>query len=37
MTIFKMRDISLFYELKGHLESNETVVFLNGVMASTNS
>lgn len=30
-------EVSLFYEVKGDLESSETIVFLNGVMASTNS
>ncbi|QVK18506.1 alpha/beta hydrolase [Mycoplasmatota bacterium] len=30
-------DVNIYYELKGHLESDETVVFLNGVMASTSS
>lgn len=29
--------VRLFYEVKGDLESSETIVFLNGVMASTNS
>lgn len=31
------KEVSLFYEIKGNLESDETIVFLNGVMASTNS
>ncbi len=31
------KEVSLFYEIKGNLESDATIVFLNGVMASTNS
>lgn len=37
MPYAKVNDINLYYELKGNLESEETVVFFNGVMASTNS
>lgn len=37
MPYAKVNDINLYYELKGNLEAEETVVFFNGVMASTNS
>lgn len=33
----KLNGIHIYYELKGNPEAAETVVFLNGVMASTNS
>jgi 3-oxoadipate enol-lactonase len=35
--IKNINGIDLYYELKGNLESKETIVFFNGVMASTNS
>lgn len=37
MANFKIDDLNIYYELKGNLDSDETIVFLNGVMASTNS
>jgi 3-oxoadipate enol-lactonase len=37
MAYAKINGINLFYELKGNMEAQETVVFLNGVMASTSS
>jgi 3-oxoadipate enol-lactonase len=37
MAYANINGVNLFYELKGNLEAEETVVFLNGVMASTSS
>lgn len=37
MAYVKVNGINLFYELKGNLEAEEAVLFLNGVMASTSS
>jgi 3-oxoadipate enol-lactonase len=37
MSYESVNGINLYYELKGNLEGKETVVFLNGVMASTSS
>ena len=37
MTVFNVNGISLFYEIRGNKDSKETIVFLNGVMASTSS
>lgn len=37
MAYAKVNGIDLFYDLKGNPEAEETVVFLNGVMASTSS
>ncbi|MDR5659331.1 alpha/beta hydrolase [Serpentinicella sp. ANB-PHB4] len=37
MAYMDVNGVNLYYELKGNLEAEETVVFLNGVMASTNS
>ena len=37
MAIFNNDGVNLYYALKGNLESEETIVFLNGVMASTSS
>lgn len=37
MAQFNHDGIKLYYEVKGNQEGKETVVFLNGVMASTNS
>ena len=37
MSIFDINGMKIFYEIRGNQESPETVVFLNGVMASTNS
>ena len=37
MTYMKINDINLYYEEKGNPDGEKTVVFLNGVMASTSS
>lgn len=37
MPFAKINDVNLFYELKGDPDSEETVAFFNGVMASTSS
>lgn len=37
MSIFEKDTVKLYYELRGKEDAKETVVFLNGVMASTNS
>lgn len=37
MAFFDFQGTNLYYELRGNLEGRETIVFLNGVMASTNS
>ena len=37
MGYVQLNGVNLFYELKGNVESEDTVVFLNGVMASTSS
>ncbi len=37
MPIFTHHHVDLFYEIKGNPDSSETVLFLNGVMASTSS
>ncbi len=37
MSIFTIDGMKIFYELRGNQKAHETVVFLNGVMASTNS
>ena len=37
MSILKVKGVNLFYEVFGKESSEKTVVFLNGVMASTNS
>lgn len=37
MSVFEISGISLFYELRGNPEAEKTLVFLNGVMASTSS
>lgn len=37
MAIFKKGSIELFYEVKGNPDSEKTVAFFNGVMASTSS
>lgn len=37
MSYLKVNGVNLYYELKGNLDSEETVVFFNGVMASANS
>lgn len=37
MSYFKYGKINLYYEERGNLSSEKVVVFLNGVMASTNS
>lgn len=37
MSIFDIHGTKIFYEIRGNQESDETIVFLNGVMASTNS
>ncbi|HCL55594.1 MAG TPA: alpha/beta hydrolase [Spirochaetia bacterium] len=37
MSYLKVNGVKLFYQLKGNQESKNTLVFLNGVMASTGS
>ena len=37
LSIFEKEGVKLYYELRGKEDAKETVVFLNGVMASTNS
>ena len=37
MSFFELDGMKLFYELRGNPEGEETILFLNGVMASTNS
>lgn len=37
MSIFETNSLKLYYELKGDLNGEHVIVFLNGVMASTNS
>lgn len=37
MAYFDIDGIKLFYEIRGNLNSKNTILFLNGVMASTNS
>jgi len=37
LSIFEKDTVKLYYELRGKEDAKETVVFLNGVMASTNS
>ena len=37
MAIFNYNGIDLFYEVKGDMNTSKTVVFFNGVMATTNS
>jgi 3-oxoadipate enol-lactonase len=37
MAIFTHHDVDLFYEIKGNPDSPNTILFLNGVMASTSS
>lgn len=37
MSFFEVNGIRLFYEIRGKEDAEETIVFLNGVMASTNS
>ncbi|MFH5882132.1 alpha/beta fold hydrolase [Liberiplasma polymorphum] len=37
MPTIKVNDVNLFYEIKGNENAKETIVFLNGVMATTNS
>lgn len=37
MSNFKANGVNLFYEVRGNKDAKETIVFLNGVMATTNS
>ncbi|WP_411167512.1 alpha/beta fold hydrolase [Clostridium sp. MB05] len=37
MAFYKINDVNIYYEVSGDLNSKTAVVFLNGVMASTNS
>lgn len=37
MSYFDIDGIKLFYEIRGNLNAKNTILFLNGVMASTNS
>ena len=37
MPYLNVNEVKLYYEIKGNEASQETIVFLNGVMASTNS
>ncbi|NBG88686.1 alpha/beta fold hydrolase [Isachenkonia alkalipeptolytica] len=37
MAYMKIKDINFYYEVKGNPDGEKTIVFLNGVMASTNS
>ncbi len=37
MASIKVGDVNLYYELRGNIESNETLVFLNGIMSSVSS
>lgn len=37
MSFFEVHGVRLFYEIRGNRDAEETIVFLNGVMASTNS
>lgn len=37
MSIFEKDGLKLYYELKGNVNGGQVIVFLNGVMASTNS
>lgn len=37
MSKFTINDVDLYYELSGNPKAQETIVFLNGAMASTNS
>jgi 3-oxoadipate enol-lactonase len=37
MSVFNYDKMNFYYDLKGNLEGQETIVFLNGVMASANS
>ncbi|MBN2794546.1 MAG: alpha/beta fold hydrolase [Clostridia bacterium] len=37
MSVFEKDGLKFFYELKGNVNGNQVIVFLNGVMASTSS
>lgn len=37
MSFFELNGMKLYFELRGNPEAKETILFLNGVMASTNS
>ena len=37
MSVFKVDDVNIYYEVSGNLNSKIAVAFFNGVMASTNS